>query len=156
MNILSISGIIVVLTGIFTAVFGTIQCKKRIGREDNYILADAEILRMDSRFSVVLLNWIPIFAKEYRPIIRYKTLEGTEIESDSMPFSLKMSDECRELFRMYETKTPITIHYDPVAPSNFYYKKRTGFRIREVIYKFITAAVLIALGAFMLWGSTRT
>ncbi|HEZ7987086.1 MAG TPA: DUF3592 domain-containing protein [Ruminococcus sp.] len=154
MNILSISGIIAILIGIFTAVFGIIQGKKRIESEDNYISADAEILRMDSRFSVTLLNWIPIIAKEYRPVIRYKTEGGKEIESDSMPFSMKMSDECHELFRMYETKTPITIHYDPEAPSNFYYKKRTGFRIREVIYKFIIASVLIALGAFILWGST--
>lgn len=155
MNILSISGAVVVLIGALVAFFGVVSGKKRIDSEENYIAADAEIIRMDSRFSVVLLQWIPIIAKEYRPVIRYRTAEGRDIESTSMPFSMKASDECRELFRMYETKTPITIHYDPEAPSEFYYKKRTGFRIREVIYKFLTAAVLIALGAFMIWGSAR-
>lgn len=152
MNILNISGGIVVLAGIILAVIGIFQSKKRISDEDNYISAEAEIIEMDSKLSVVVINLIPIIAREYRPIIHFFTADGREIRT-SMPYAMKMSDECREFFQMYESHTAVTIRYNPENPNQIYYHSKKGFRIREVIYKFFAAAVLVMLGIFMIWGS---
>lgn len=107
---------------------------------------------MDSRISIVLVNMIPIISREYRPVIRFFTADGREIRT-FMPYAMKISDECRELFQMYESHTDITIKYNPKNPDEIYYNSKKGFRIREVIYKFFAAAVLVILGVFMIWGS---
>lgn len=131
---------------------GVFQSRKRIADEDNYIPAEAEIIDMDSKISIVLVNMIPIISREYRPVIRFFTADGREIRT-FMPYTMKISDECRELFQMYETHTDITIKYNPKNPDEIYYNSKKGFRIREVIYKFFAAAVLVILGVFMIWAS---
>lgn len=141
------------MLGIILAVMGVRQCRKRISDEDSFLSAEAEIVDMDSKISIVLINWIPIIAKEYRPIIHFFTSDGREIQT-SMPYAMKMSDECKELFQMYESHTAVTIRYNPEKPVEIYYHSKKGFRIREVIYKFLVAAVLVMLGFFMIWGST--
>ncbi|MDE5853893.1 MAG: DUF3592 domain-containing protein, partial [Ruminococcus sp.] len=145
LNIINISGGIVILLGIILAVMGIRQCRKRISDEDGFISTEAEIVDMDSRISIVLINLIPIIAKEYRPIIHFFTADGREIQT-SMPYAMKMSDECKELFQMYESHTAINIRYNPKKPIEIYYHSKKGFRIREVIYKFFVSAVLVMLG----------
>lgn len=153
LNILNISGGIVILLGIILTVMGIFQCRKRISYEDDFIPVEAEIITMDSRISIVIINLLPVIAKEYRPIIHFFTKECKEIRT-SMPYAMKMSDECKELFQMYESHTAITIRYNPKKPDEIYYHSKKNFRIREAIYKFFAAAVLVFLGSFMIWGST--
>ncbi len=153
LNILNISGGIIILFGIALVIIGVFQCRKRISYEDGFIPSEAEIITMDSKISIVIINLIPIIAKEYRPIIHFFTQEGKEIRT-SMPYTIKMSDECREFFQMYESHTAITVRYNPEKPNEIYYHSKKNFRIREVVYKFFTAAVLVFLGSFMIWGST--
>lgn len=152
LNIINISGGIIVLLGILLIAVGIRQGRKRISDEENFIPAEAEIIDMQSKISIVTVNHIPIIAKEYRPVIRFITDNGQEIHA-VMPYSLKISDECRELFQMYESHTAVTIRYNPKKPDEIYYRSKKGFRIREVAYKILAAAVLIFLGAFMIWGS---
>lgn len=153
MNILTVSGGIVVLLGIILAVIGCIQGKKRILREDTFIETDGEIVGLDSRIHIVLIGWLPIIAKEYKPVIRYRIENGVEITSKALSWAMKFG-ECRELAIMYENKTPLTIRYDPLDPKNFVYNSKKFFFVREVMYKFIFAAVLVGLGAFMIWVGT--
>ncbi len=56
-------------------------------------------------------------------------------------------------FQMYGSHTAVTIRYDPKKTDEIYYHSKKGFRIREVVYKILAAAVLIFLGSFMIWGS---
>lgn len=154
LNIINISGGIVIILGILIAITGIIQCRKRISDENDYIPAEAEIIKMESRLSIVIINLIPIIAKEYRPIIRFFTKEGNEI-CTSLPYAMKMSDECGELFGMCESHTAITVRYNPKKPYEIYYHSKKNFRIREAFYKFLAGGVLISLGAFMVWGSFR-
>ena len=153
LNILNISGGIIILLGILLVAVGIRQGRKRISDEENFIPAEAEIIDMQSRIAIVTINHIPIIAREYRPVIRFTTYEGIEIRA-VMPYSLKISDECRELFQMYESHTAVTIRYNPKKPDEIYYHSKKSFRIREVVYKICAAAVLIFLGLFMIWGST--
>ncbi len=152
MNIITISGIISVLLGIILGFIAVRQCRSRIGNEENFISAEAEIIRMDSRKSIVLINWIPIIAKEYRPVICYRTENGESITSAQMPFSLKASAECAELYRMYECRTPITIRYNPHKPSEYCYNSKKAFHIRETVYKFVVSAILIGGGVCLIRG----
>ncbi len=153
MNIMTVSGGVTVLLGIILAVIGCIQGKKRIVRENTFIPAEGEIVRLDSRSSVKFVKGVPIVVNEYNPVIRYRTENGDDITSEAFAWALKVG-ECRELAMMYETKTPLTIRYDPLNPKDFVYNSKKGFFVREVIYKFIFAAVLIGLGVFMIWGGT--
>ena len=43
------------------------------------------------------------------------------------------------------------IKYSPEAPRLHYYKPRKGFFVREAVYKAVAGAVIIAMGAFMIW-----
>lgn len=108
---------------------------------------------MDSRISIVIITLLPVIVKEYRPVIHFFTAEGKEVRA-SISYAIKMSDECKELFQMYESHTAITIRYNPKKPDEIYYHSKKNFRIRGVIYKFFAAAVLVFLGSFMIWGST--
>lgn len=141
------------ILGIISAVIGCIQGKRRIEREGTFIETDGEIVRLDSRTSIKFVQGLPIIAKEYKPVIRYITENGEEITSEAFAWALKFG-ECRELVTMYENKTPLTIRYDPLEPKNFIYNSKKFFFVREVMYKFIFAAVLVGLGAFMIWGGT--
>lgn len=151
LNVLNISGAAVVVIGVMLAVLGIRQCRSRISEEENFIPAEAEIIEMQSRLSIVTINCIPLIAKEYRPLLRYETVQGREIFSSAMPYALKMSDEYKELFQMYESHTAITIKYNPKKPEEFYYRSKKGFRLREVVYKMFVAALLVFIGSLLIW-----
>ncbi len=154
MNIMTVSGGITALLGIILAVVGFIQGKRRIEREKRFIETDGEIVRLDSRTSVKFVKGLPIVANEYRPVVSYITENGEEIISEAFAWTLKFG-ECRELAMAYETKTPLTVRYDPLNPKYYVYNSKKFFFVREVMYKFIFAAVLIGLGAFMIWAEMR-
>lgn len=139
-----------ILSGLLLIVIGIIQCCKRIEKERHFISAEAEIIEMDHKLSVISYNFIPVAAaKEYSPIVAFRTEDGREIKT-AMPFALKVSGECRELYRMYETKTPITIYYNNDNPKEIYYRKKDGFRIREALYKLFAGGLLIVIGSFLI------
>lgn len=151
MNVLSVSGIVVIVLGAALALAGIIQCAERMKKEDTFLPADAEILSMEYRKKRITWNFIPIIAvKEFRPVIGFNTAEGRYVEA-VLPYSLKISGECSELFRMYESRTPIIIKYDPADPTSIRYHSKRSFFVREALYKFTAAAVLVLLGAFMIW-----
>lgn len=146
--------LICILIGILLIAVGVVQCRQRITDEDLYISADAEIVRIDSRIRVVLVNHLPIITREYRPVIAFIAENGESITSEGMPWAIKADPECAELMRMFDTNTPITVRYDPKKPTEIYYRSRKSFRYRELVYKIIAASVLFGLGLFCLWGNT--
>lgn len=105
---------------------------------------------MDYRTSVATIDWIPIVAKEYRPIIRYLTDGGEWVQSE-LPYTLKISREYRDYKKCFENGAPLTVRYDPKNPQKCYYGSKRAFRIREVIYKFIAAVPLILIGYALIW-----
>lgn len=123
MNILTVSGGVTVLLGIILAVIGCIQGKKRILRENTFIPAEGEIVRLDSRTSVKFVKGLPVVVNEYKPVIRYMTENGEEITSEVFAWALKFG-ECRQLAKMYETRTPLTVRYDPLEPNYFVYNSK--------------------------------
>lgn len=150
MYLLLISGIISALLGLALIIVGIRQCRKRISKEDGFISAEAEVVHMDYRLSVVSFDWLPIAAKEYRPIIRYLTDGGQWVQSE-LPYTLKISPEYRDYKKSHENGAPLTVRYDPEHPEKCYYGSKRGFRIREVIYKFIAAVPLILIGYALIW-----
>lgn len=150
MYLLLIAGIISALLGISLIIAGIAQCRKRMAHEDEFISAEAEVVHMDYRLSVASIDWLPIAAKEYRPIIRYLTDGGQWVQSE-LPYTLKISREYRDYKKCFENGSPLNVRYDPKNPQKCYYGSKRGFRIREVIYKFIAAAPLIIIGYALIW-----
>lgn len=150
---LCISGVIVILFGIILAVIGICQGRKRISDEDNFIPAEAEIVSMDSKIKIIKVCNIPVVTKEYSPLIRFITSYNEEILAP-MPYAMKIFGEYKEIFGKYKSGDSITVRYNPKEPYEFYYHSKKSFRIREVAYKFLAAAVLIILGLFMIWCNT--
>ena len=65
-------------------------------RENTFIPAEGEIVRLDSRTSVKFVKGVPIVVNEYKPVIRYRTENGDDITSEAFAWALKVG-ECREL-----------------------------------------------------------
>ncbi len=151
MYLLLIAGIISALLGISLIIAGIAQCRKRIAHEDGFISAEAEVVHMDYRTSVATIDWIPIVAKEYRPIIRYLTDGGEWVQSE-LPYTLKISREYRDYKKCFENGTPLTVRYNPESPTDCRYGSKRAFRVREFIYKFIVGALLIYIGYILIWG----
>lgn len=151
MYILLISGIISAVLGILLIFAGTAQCKKRISAEDGFIPTEAEIVHIDYRIAVQTIHWIPIIAKEYRPIIRYIANNGKWVTSE-LPYTLAISPEYRDYKASFKNGTPLVVRYDPNQPEKCFYGSRRSFRIREVVYKIIVGALLIFIGYVLIWG----
>lgn len=151
MYIILISGIVSALIGVILIIIGIKQGSKRISYEDGYISADAEVVQFDSRRSVLLIDWIPITAKEYSPVIRYLTDGGVWIMS-RLPYTMKISSEYKDYKRCLDNGLPLTVRYNPDDPRICYYGSKKGFRIREAIYKFLVGALLIFIGIMLIRG----
>ncbi len=146
-----VTAVIIIVFGLALIFFGIVQSRRRIDNDGSFITAEGEITGFKKRLSICTIHHIPIFAHEYSPIIRYTTAEGEGIESCCLPYSLKISKTYKEYKHLLDTHTPIEIKYSPVSPQLHYYNSRKGFFIREAVYKFAVGALVISLGAFMIW-----
>ncbi len=151
MYMLLISGIVSALIGLTLIIVGIKQGRKRIEYEDGYISADAEVVRFETRRSVVLIDWIPIMAKEYSPVVRYLTDGGVWVMSQ-LPYTMKASSEYKDYKRSCDNGEPLPIRYNSDNPKTCYYGSKKGFRIREAIYKFLVGGLLIFIGIMLIRG----
>ena len=153
MDILLVFGIVMLLLAAAVAVLGVRHGTVEIANDARAKETDAVVASMPRRLGIVLLNWIPLVAFEYAPVLRYRTETGEDVEG-TLPWAVGISPEIRACRTSLETHTPLTVHYDPDTPASCWIRPRTAFRIREVIYYFVVAGILAALGIFVLWGRT--
>ena len=153
MDILLVFGIAMLILGGITAILGAKRGTVKLADEARAKETDAVVVSMPRRLGIVLLHWIPLAAFEYAPVLRYRTEAGEDAEG-ALPWAVGISPEIRACRTSLETHTPLTVHYDPDTPASCWIGARTAFRIREVIYYFVVAGILAALGVFVLWGRT--
>ena len=146
-----VTAVIAIVFGTAMIILGIVHSRRRIDNDGSFISAEGEITGFNKRLSICTIHHIPIIAHEYSPIICYKTADGEEISSCSLPYTLKFTKAYKEYKHIYDTHTPIEIRYSPDAPQLHYYNSRKGFFIREAIYKFVVGALVITIGAFMIW-----
>ena len=73
------------------------------------------VVSMPRRLGIVLLNWIPLVAFEYAPVLHYRTETGEDVEG-TLPWAVGISPEIRACRTSLETHTPLTVYYDPTRP----------------------------------------
>lgn len=150
MYLLLIAGIVCIAAGIALFITGIVQCRRRITSENGYIPADAEVIAIEERLTFVTIKGIPVPAKEYSPVLRYRTESGEETVS-KLPAMAGVSPELKDYRYAHENGTYIAVHYDPDKPDRCYYGSKKAFRIREAVYKFIAGALLGAIGCLLIW-----
>ncbi|MDE5946621.1 MAG: DUF3592 domain-containing protein [Oscillospiraceae bacterium] len=148
MIITYIFGSLFFILGIFIAVYGCIQSRKKIKGDLRYIQTDGEIIGFDERISKIKYKSIitVVKCKEYTPIIRYTTEKGQVIESADLPYTLKISPDYKEYYEYYRSGERITIKYNPEFPEKYFYKSRKFQYIREAFYKIIIGFLISGIG----------
>ncbi len=152
MYLLLIAGIIGILLGCLLIVTGIRQGVQRVEHEGTFLPAEAKVVDLERRAKIVTVHHvIPVgFVWEYRVWVKFSTPQGQDVES-SLPYALGISPEVRAAKRSRKHGEPMEILYDPADPETCHYGSKTVFHIREVLYKFIAAGILIALGAWLVW-----
>lgn len=145
-------GIVVTLSGLILSFSGIVGCVKKIRRDKQFIPAEGEIIRYNVRKVKVKYNFLITIASanEYSPVIRFTTETGDTVESDDLPFTLKMSPIFKEYDQYYNTGERISIKYDPEDPQRIFYKPRKAQFIREAIYKILAGALISFIGYFIM------
>ena len=150
MYMLLIAGILAILGGIALIAAGIVQCRKRMADDDAFLPADAEVILMDKKLRVHLVNFIPVFAFEFRPVLSYRTDGGNEVRT-TLPFSLPVSPEYRDYKYAFDNRTPLPVKYDPADPEYCVYGSKRAFRIREAFYKFLVGGIIIFIGVMLIY-----
>lgn len=150
MYMLLIAGILAVLGGIALIAAGIIQCRRRMENDASFLPADAEVILMDKKLRVHMVNFIPVFAFEFRPVLTYRTDGGSEVRT-TLPFTLPVSAEYKDYKYAFDNRTPLPVKYDPASPDYCVYGSKRGFRIREALYKFIAGGIIIFIGVMLVY-----
>ncbi|MBQ6170619.1 MAG: hypothetical protein IJK30_11760 [Ruminococcus sp.] len=151
MDIMIAAAVIIIAIGAALIIAGIVRSRRCIDNDGSFISAVGQITGFRKRLDISLIHFIPIITIKYSPVLRYITADGREMISSSLPFVPKFSKIFKEYYHLYETNTPMEIKYSPEAPRLHYYKSRKGFFVREAVYKAVAGAVIIAMGAFMIW-----